>query len=130
MPRVGPKGGRPENLNPVRSEEEARAKGRKGGIKSGEVRREKKRMSEIYADFLAERFAIKIDGEMKEITGSSLVGRVVKQVLISGGPGAVSLMKEIREATEGTKNSLLVEGGVSVYIPDNKRGDGPEAKKK
>ena len=35
-----------KNLNPVRSKEEAREKGRKGGIASGEVRREKKKMKE------------------------------------------------------------------------------------
>lgn len=35
-----------DNLIPVRSEEEAREKGRKGGIASGEARRKKKRMKE------------------------------------------------------------------------------------
>lgn len=35
-----------ENLKPVRSESEAREKGKKGGIKSGEVRRERKALKE------------------------------------------------------------------------------------
>ena len=34
------------NLNPVRSEDEARRKGRAGGIASGKARREKKMMRE------------------------------------------------------------------------------------
>lgn len=34
--------GKPENLNPVRTEEEAKEKGRRGGIKSGESRRKKR----------------------------------------------------------------------------------------
>ena len=34
------------NLRPVRSESEAREKGRKGGLKSGEVRRERKALRE------------------------------------------------------------------------------------
>lgn len=36
------KGGSPENLDPVRSKEEARKRGRNGGKKSGEVRRRKR----------------------------------------------------------------------------------------
>lgn len=35
------------NLKPVRSEEEARAKGRKGGVASGKARREKKTIQNI-----------------------------------------------------------------------------------
>lgn len=37
----------PQNLTPVRSEDEARRKGREGGIKSGEARRRKKSMREL-----------------------------------------------------------------------------------
>ena len=36
-----------ENLVPVRSEEEAREKGRKGGIASGKVRRQRKTLAQI-----------------------------------------------------------------------------------
>lgn len=41
------------NLNPVRSEEEARRKGRAGGIASGRARREKKMMRETLDMLLA-----------------------------------------------------------------------------
>ncbi len=41
MPR-----GNPQNLNKVRSTEEARKRGRAGGIKSGQVRRERKTLRE------------------------------------------------------------------------------------
>ena len=43
-----------ENLipNSERTPEQLRAQTRKGGIKSGEARREKKRMSQILADYL------------------------------------------------------------------------------
>lgn len=92
-----------KNLQPVRTKAEARERGKAGGIKSGEARREKKLMSAIYADFLAEKFTVKIDGIDQSITGGKLVNRVVKQILATGGPGAVSMLKEIREATEGSK---------------------------
>lgn len=36
------KGGAPENLKPIRTEEEAKIKGRNGGKKSGEARRKKR----------------------------------------------------------------------------------------
>ena len=36
------KGGAPENLDPVRTKEEAKKRGRNGGIKSGEARRNKR----------------------------------------------------------------------------------------
>lgn len=36
-----------DNLNPVRTENEAREKGRQGGIKSGEVRREKAQLRKL-----------------------------------------------------------------------------------
>lgn len=35
------------NLKPVQTKEEARERGRQGGIKSGEVRRERKRLKEL-----------------------------------------------------------------------------------
>ena len=40
------------NLRPFRSAEEARARGRKGGIASGKARREKKTVQKILNDFL------------------------------------------------------------------------------
>ena len=40
------KGGAPHNLDPVKSKEEAKKRGRNGGIRSGEVRRAKKTMKE------------------------------------------------------------------------------------
>jgi hypothetical protein len=122
--------GKIENLIPVRSKEEARMRGSAGGKKSGEARREKKLMSTIYGEFLAERFSVTIDGGKKEISGSELVNSVVKKIIVAGGPAAVSLMKEIREATEGSRASLSIENPVAIYIPDNKRGDGPKADKK
>lgn len=42
-----------DNLNPVRSEGEAREKGRNGGIASGKVRREKKAMKDTLAALLS-----------------------------------------------------------------------------
>ena len=53
-----------ENLKLIKTTEEAREKGRAGGIKSGEVRRKKKLLSQIYAELLAEEHEINIDGKI------------------------------------------------------------------
>ena len=107
----------PKNLRPRKlTTEEATKIGREGGKASVESKRKRKLMSQIYGAFLAERFAIKIDGRDEKITGEALVNRVVKQVLINGGPSAVTLMKEIREATEGShvKVEAHVDGDRAV----------------
>jgi hypothetical protein len=96
--------------------EQAPKMGRKGGLASVKAKREKKLMSQIYGDFLSERFKVRIDGKDEQITGEKLVNRVVKQVLISGGPGAVSLMKEIREATEGSRMTGADGGPLELVI--------------
>lgn len=95
--------GNPQNLRPPPSPELAREMGAKGGKAAAESKRKKRLMSQIYAAFLAEKFKVRIDGADEQITGEKLVDRVIKQVLITGGSSAVSLMKEIREATEGSK---------------------------
>jgi hypothetical protein len=96
--------GRPENLNPVQSKEEAMERGRAGGIKSGEARRKKKLMSEMYAEFLADEFDIKTgDGTVQKVSGQVLVNQVVKKVLARGDGSSVNMLREMREATEGSK---------------------------
>jgi len=103
--------------------------GRKGGLASVKVKREKKLMSQIYGEFLAERFKVRVDGKDQEITGADLVGRVVKTVLNEGGSPAVSLMKEIREATEGSKVKVEGELGTPVkfiFVDPPKKNADPE----
>lgn len=94
-----------ENLIPTnrRTKEEVRANSRKGGIKSGIVRKEKKLLSQMYADFLIEEHNIKIDNKEQKLSGMALVRLVTSKVLTKGDNSSVSMLKEIREATEGSK---------------------------
>lgn len=87
-------------LDPVKSKEEARKRGRNGGIKSGESKRQKALLSQVYGEILAEKNAL---GRGKNVKG------VVKEVLKKGGSPAVSMLKEIREATEGSNIKVTVE---------------------
>ena len=95
------------NLKPFQSTEEARKAGKKGGIKSGKVRREKKMMSQIYAEFLErEHGVVGKDGIKKNMSGNELLSSVMSKILSRGDSASVSLMREIREATEGSKVNI------------------------
>ena len=101
--------GKVENLVSLgeRSTDEQRRIASMGGKKSVEVRREKKLMSAIYADFLAKKHKVKLDDEgEKEIDGNELMEIVARNILERGDGASVSLMKEIREATEGSSIAL------------------------
>ena len=106
-----------DNLKPIKelSSEEAKQRGSKGGIKSGQVRREKKVMTQIYAEFLEkEHNVIGRDGEQKKLSGQALLNSVMSKVLSRSDGSSVRLMKEIREATEGSK--MTVDGHFDTVI--------------
>ncbi len=99
------KGGNPQNLVSLTTEK-ARKIGAKGGKRSGEVKREKKLLSQIYSDLLSRKYAI--DGE------NVTIEEIVQGVLSRQDAAAVSMLKEIREATEGSK--IQHSGGISVNL--------------
>jgi hypothetical protein len=100
----------PENLKPntERTPRELLANTSKAGKASGEARRKKKLMSKLYGDFIASKFKIKdiLTEKEKEFTGERYVLEVIKHVLGRGDAASVSMMKEIREATEGSRVSV------------------------
>ena len=89
-----------KNLIPFKNTEEARAKGKAGGIKSGQVRREKKLISEKLAEYFGEK---NLDSYF-----DSLMNR---RDAVSLG-----LLKEAREATEGTKQTTEFTGSININI--------------
>jgi hypothetical protein len=90
--------------------EERKKIAQKGGKASGESRREKKRMSDIYAEFLEkEHDIIGKDGLKKKLTGQALMNSVASKILSRGDSASVSMMREIREATEGNKVAVNLE---------------------
>ena len=118
MPR-----GNPDKLIPQnrRTKQEQSEIARKGGIKSGKVRREKKLMSEIYAEFLIkEHDVIGKDGLIKKLSGQALVNGVMSKVLSRGDSSSVSMLREVREGTEGSK--VKVEGlpeKIEIILPES-----------
>jgi hypothetical protein len=108
-----------ENLIPLpkRTKEEQREIQRKGGKASVKARREKKLMSAIYADILAGNYEVELDdGQVKKLDGPQFIAHVAEKILSRTDSASVSLMKEIREATEGSKVNLSGEDGGPVQV--------------
>ena len=96
--------GRPENLKAPRTTEEARERGKKGGIASGKARREKKMMSRILADFLQKKHKIQLeDGTTTEIDTPALLTEAMVKVLSRGDSSSVQLIKSITDILEGVR---------------------------
>lgn len=99
-------GGNPSKLKPC-TPENARERQLKGAAKRKENHAKKVLMSQIYADFLRKKYNIEADdGVKQQLTGSELVNECMKKIITTGGSPAVSLLKELREATEGQKINL------------------------
>lgn len=100
-----------ENLKPIRkgdlSKEELKARASNGGIKSGKVRKEKRLLSQIYAEILASKNGINGSGK----TIDDVVGEILLDKGIGSNSSKVSMVKEIREATEGTKSQITGANG-------------------
>jgi len=95
-----------KNLTPFDSERAKRA-GTVGGKKSGESRKEKKLLSEIYGEVIADLYKI----DAKKGTPAKTI---IKAILERTDSASVSMLKELREATEG--NKLEVTGQQIVYL--------------
>lgn len=122
--------GRPENLKPKTSPE---ARGKLGGIKSGEAKRERKRLSEFYAEALAREYEIEIapaivkDGKIikaavkKKLQGQQLVDHVFGKMFERTDMVTAKLLENIGDFTEGKK--LITESTINVNTDDPKVSD-------
>lgn len=103
-----------KNLKPIKkgqlSKAELKKRQHNGGVKSGQVRKEKKLLSQIYAEILADEKGV--DGKGKTLD------KVVKNILDSESfkttSARVSMLKELREATEGSKMALMNPDGSEI----------------
>ena len=98
----------PQNLNPCNSEN-ARERQLKSAEKRKENNAKKKLMSQIYAEFLEREYEVKAGEGKRKLSGAELVNEVMRKVLARSDSSSVSLMREIREGTEGTKMQLSGE---------------------
>ena len=110
MPRGNTKNLKPQN---TRTKAEQRKIAQMGGKASGKARREKKLMSQIYADLLADQSGIKKGGGIRA---------VAREILNSTNPkttsARVALLRELREGTEGSK--IKTETVLTINTDDEK----------
>jgi len=121
----------PENLKPCRDTATAKARGKLGGIKSGQVKKEKKLMSQIMAEFLEKQHDVQIfeKGKIskKKMSGTEQVNLVIADILSRRDSASVSMIKTIAETTEGAKIKVEGESLVQIVIegvppePDNNK---------
>jgi hypothetical protein len=95
----------PQNLNPCNSEN-ARERQLKSAEKRKENNAKKKLMSQIYAEFLEKEYNVRQGDKERKLTGAELVNECMKKIIARGDSASVSLMREVREGTEGTKMQL------------------------
>ena len=113
-----------QNLKPIRTESEARKKGRNGGIASGIARREKKTVQKILGDFLdlgitqnrtlealARKAGLSTDGSIKDLVTAVCVLNTLKKGDISELEKIAKLLGEQTEIadTEAQKQADFLD---------------------
>ena len=98
----------PQNLNPCNSEN-ARERQLKSAQKRKENHAKKVLMSQIYAEFLEKEYNVKVGDKNKRITGADLCNESIKAIIARRDSSSVSMLREIRESTEGQKINLSGE---------------------
>ena len=83
--------------------DEAKKMQKKSAQKRKENHAKKVLMSQIYAEFLEKKHDIKTESGIKKMSGEKILAQVVGKILSRGDASSVAMMKEIREATEGSK---------------------------
>lgn len=125
-----------KDLKPVRSKDEAKERGRKGGIRSGEVRRAKKTMRETAKSLMAmevvgdnnkrnlEVFGIQKDDQNYQ---TAVIVRLMQKALVEGDTSAIRLLGELtgdlnRFGLINDEETELVEISYPrINLPDNGR---------
>ena len=101
-------GGNPSKLKPC-TPENARERQLKSAEKRKENNAKKKLMSQIYAEFLEKEYNVRQGDKERKLTGAELVNECMKKIIARGDSASVSLMREVREATEGQKVNISGE---------------------
>ena len=86
--------------------DEAKEMQRKSAEKRKENNAKKKLMSQIYAEFLEREYNVRQGDKERKLTGAELVNECMKKIIARGDSASVSMMKELREGTEGSKINL------------------------
>lgn len=119
-----------KNLKPVRSVEEARSKGRNGGIKSGEARRAKKSMRELMNILLDLPVSDKNKAQMQTMgieseelhNNKMLVAVGLMKRAMTGDPRAIEVMCGVAGELTGEPEKEDVKG-ITIRFEDASKRD-------
>ena len=131
-----------KDLIPVRTKEEAKTRGRNGGIKSGEVRRQKKSMREMAKAIMEASVSKQMDSvrdtlsrmgiEENDMTyQAAVVVRLIQKAMVDGDTGAVRVLGELTGELNRLGYMEYDESNVidiqypTILIPENGR-DAPK----
>lgn len=109
----------PQNLRPVKTKDEARERGRNGGIKSGKVRRRKRDMRETFRDLLD--MPLK-EGDLEEVT--ALAGANRKNVTVGEAIALIMANKAIKgdvRAAEFVRDTSGQRPASTVQVTETSR---------
>lgn len=109
-----------QNLKPC-TPENARERQLKSAEKRKENNAKRKLLSELYADFLEEEFEIKEGESKRKISGAEYCKLIAKKVLNRGDSSSVAMLREVREATEGSKMQLSGEVNTTLNLSQEER---------
>lgn len=121
--------GKAENLKPFNTMtvEEQREIQSAGGKRSVEVRKEKKLMSQILADYLQKEHEVVLrDDEgavidREKISADELIQRTVTAIMARGDSASASMIKTIAEITEGKNINLSGMVETSRLTPEERK---------
>jgi hypothetical protein len=113
--------GRVENLVSLkdRTTEKQREIASKGGKRSGEVKREKKLMRELYAEFLSKKYEVTIDKKKVTLSGSDLCLEMLPKIVQKADASSVSFFKELdRVQMEDLERNRVTDNELKIIIDD------------
>lgn len=97
------KKGNPKALEPyqIKTAEQARDLGRRGGLRSQEVQKERKLLSRHYAEFIAKSHKLKLNKKEVELKPDDFFEVVITKLLTQSQQpsAAVAMMRELREGS-------------------------------
>lgn len=102
-----------ENLKPC-TKENARERQLKSAQKRKENNKQKKLISQLYIETLEKRYNVKQGESTRRENGYKILGQVVMKILQRGDSSSVAMIRELREATEGSK--LNVAGEIATKM--------------
>ena len=109
----------PQNLNPCNSEN-ARERQLKSAQKRKENNKQKKLISQLYIETLEKRYNVKQGESTRRENGYKILGQVVMKILQRGDSSSVAMIKELREATEGSRVNITGEVATKMTTEDLK----------